>query len=191
MRGRREATSLARCRAQIEHRTRDGRRIRRCRARCHVRGRRSGQQSRPAHTQQPAAQSGAERVPVADSDLRREQNQIVRIKWVRISVTFTRTVNAGADANDALTDSDTVTGSDGVSDPSGHARGHWRRAHRGRSRHRSSCDTDRGSSSGGKGRRPSRGPRRTSGQWNIRRFNGLEDGFRMGGRQQGDPDEAD
>jgi len=33
-RGRREATSLARCRAQIEHRTPDGRRIRRCRARC-------------------------------------------------------------------------------------------------------------------------------------------------------------
>ena len=93
-RGRREATSLARCRAQIEHRTRDGRRIRRCRARCHLRERRSGQQSRPAHTQQPAAQSGAKRVPVADSDLRREQNQIVRIKWVRISVTSARTLNA-------------------------------------------------------------------------------------------------
>ena len=95
---------------------------------------------------------------LTDSDLRREQNQIVRIKWVTISVTFTRTVNAGADANDALTDSDTVTGSDGVSDPSGHARGHWKRAHRGRSRHRSSYDTDRGSSSGGKGRRPSQWP---------------------------------
>jgi hypothetical protein len=35
------------------------------------------------------------------------------------------------------------------------------------------------------------GPRRTSGLWNIRRFNGLEDGFRMGGGRQGDPDEAD
>ena len=34
MRGRNEATSLARWRAQIEHRSRDGRRIRRCPDRC-------------------------------------------------------------------------------------------------------------------------------------------------------------
>ena len=68
MRGRREATSLARCRAQIEHRSRDGRRIHRGRARCHVRARRSGQRSRPAHTPHPVRQSGAERVPFGDPE---------------------------------------------------------------------------------------------------------------------------
>ena len=99
--------------------------------------------------------------------------------------------NAGEDGNDALTDSDTLTGSDGVSDPSGHARGDWKRAHRGRSRHGSSYDTDRGSPRAAKDAARLSGSRRTSGQWNIRRFNGLEDGFLMGGHQQGDPDEAD
>jgi hypothetical protein len=39
------------------------------------------------------------------------------------------------DPNAALIDSDNDTDGDGVSDPSGHARGHWKRAHRGRSRH--------------------------------------------------------
>ena len=51
---------------------------------------------------------------------------------------------------------DTDTDSHGVSDPSGHARGHLQRAHRGRSRH-VSC-SDRGTcacSVGGKERRPS------------------------------------
>ena len=97
----------------------------------------------------------------------------------RSASTSARTVNAGADANDALTDSDTVTDSHGVSDPSGHARGHWKRAHRGRSRHGSSCDTDRGRCLqwAAKRRRPScvaRAARQASGT--SRRFN------RVGGR---------
>jgi hypothetical protein len=134
---------------------------------------------------------------LTDSDLRREQNQIVRIKWVGISVTFTGTVNVGADTNDALIDGDTVTGSDGVSDPSGHSWGHWKLAHRGRSRHRSSCDTDPWQLLGRQKTPPvvvARAARQASGTSAGStgcRFNGLEDGFRMGGRQQGDPDEAD
>jgi hypothetical protein len=51
---------------------------------------------------------------------------------------------------------DTDTDSHGVSDPSGHARGRWRRAHWGRSRHVSCSDRGIGACSvGGKERRPS------------------------------------
>ena len=64
-----------------------------------------------------------------------ERGQIVRTKWATISATSTCTITASADANGAFIDSDTDTGSHGVSDPSGQARGHCERAHRGRSRH--------------------------------------------------------
>ncbi len=48
------------------------------------------------------------------------------------------------------------TDSHGVSDPSGHARGHFERAHRGRSRHVSCSDRSTGACAvGGKERRPS------------------------------------
>jgi hypothetical protein len=56
----------------------------------------------------------------------------------------------------AIISADTDTDSHGVSDPSGHARGHFQRAHRGRSRHGSCSDRGAGACSvGGKERRPS------------------------------------
>lgn len=56
----------------------------------------------------------------------------------------------------ALISADTDTDSHGVSDPSGHARGHFARAHRGRSRHVSCPDRGSGACAvGGKERRPS------------------------------------
>ena len=44
-------------------------------------------------------------------------------------------ITARRDPDGTFIDSDTDSCSHGVSDPSGHARGHWTRAHRGRSRH--------------------------------------------------------
>ena len=56
----------------------------------------------------------------------------------------------------AIISADTDTDSHGVSDPSGHARGHFQRAHRGRSRHASCSDRGTGACAvGGKERRPS------------------------------------
>ena len=56
----------------------------------------------------------------------------------------------------AIISADTDTDRHGVSDPSGHARGHFQRAHRGRSRHVSCSDRGTGACAvGGKERRPS------------------------------------
>jgi hypothetical protein len=69
-RGRSEATSLARCRAQIEHRLRDGRCTHRSHARWHaVHPKANGDRTSP-QAPQSATTSAAERVPFSDSDFR-------------------------------------------------------------------------------------------------------------------------
>jgi hypothetical protein len=77
VRGRSEATSLGRCRAQIQHRGRDGRRIRRGAARCS-----DGAQKRGTTVSTAVAGSvaslRAERVRLCDQDFPHERDRIVR-----------------------------------------------------------------------------------------------------------------
>ena len=98
MRGRSEATSLARCRAQIEHRLRDGRRIHRSRARCHV-AHAEADNARASRTRLIRLhQSGAERVPFGDPNFPHERDQIVRTKWATIGATSATQITARLDA---------------------------------------------------------------------------------------------
>ena len=189
MRGRREATSLARCRAQIEHRSRDGRRIRRCRARCH-------QRAPKRTTIAPAAHAANSRDNRARNECPRDQ--ISRGNRTRSSGQsgsrsarhFPHNSPRFADANDALTDS--------------------RHCHRQRWRERPlrtragplearapgsltpwfpALTLHRACSVGGKERRPSCVARAlTRGTCGQTRVGGGASGWR---RQQGDPDEAD
>ena len=81
------------------------------------------------------ASSRAERVRLCDQDFPHERDQIVRTKWPRLSTRSAARFTAFVDKAARSSDADTDTDSHGVSDPSGHARGHFQRAHRGRSRH--------------------------------------------------------
>ena len=70
----------------------------------------------------------------------------------------------------AFMDTDTGTGSHGVSDPSGQARGHFQRAHRGRSRHGlPASDRDTGACSGRQRAPPIVQRRRACSVWKPRR----------------------
>ena len=134
-RGRSEATSLARCRAQIEHRWRDGRRIRRGPARCH--------HARPKRAtiviRATPDQSRHRARNECDFGTRISRTNGTRLSgriWFRFARAHLRPNSRRfrGPTTDAQT-TDTDTDSHGVSDPSGHARGHFQRAHRGRSRH--------------------------------------------------------
>jgi len=81
------------------------------------------------------ASSRAERVRLCDQDFPHERDQIVRTKWPRLSTRSAAQFTAFVGQGGAIISTDTDTDSHGVSDPSGHARGHFQRAHRGRSRH--------------------------------------------------------
>ena len=102
------------------------------------------------------ASSRAEGVRLCDQDFPHERDQIVRTKWPRLSHQICGTIHRLCGQGGAIISADTDTDSHGVSDPSGHARGHFQRAHRGRSRHVSCSDRGTGACSvGGKERRPS------------------------------------
>ena len=137
MRGRSEATSLARCRAQIEHRVRDGRRIDVSPDRRHIAHSASDiDDQRATHTQHLAASLRAERVQFADQDVPARTGPDRPDNVGPDQRAYLRHDHAALPAADTCTlDSDISTDSHGVSDPSGHARGHFQRAHRGRSRH--------------------------------------------------------
>jgi hypothetical protein len=134
MRGRSEATSLARYRAQIEHRLRDGRRIYRSRVRCLVahskadNDRASRRRFNRLHNRARNCCPSVIRTPP-------ERHEIVRTKRVTIDATISAQITAHLDPGGAIVDNDTDTGGHAVSDPSGQARDHFGRAQRGRSRH--------------------------------------------------------
>jgi hypothetical protein len=73
MRGRSEAESLARCRAQIEHRLRDDRRVHPSHVRAHQ-AHPKANNDHGSHTPHFAASSGAERVPFSDGDFPHERD---------------------------------------------------------------------------------------------------------------------
>jgi hypothetical protein len=74
-------------------------------------------------------------VQFADQVFPHQQDQIVRTKGAMIASYLRHDHGAQPTAADAFIGSDISTDSHGVCDPSGHARGRFQRAHRGRSRH--------------------------------------------------------
>ena len=141
MRGRSEATSLLRCRAQIEHRTRDGRRIRRSRVRCHTANAEADNNRAPAHVAT-GCTIGRGRGPFSDPDLPQIETRLSRQTGPRSGRISPADDCCRWDATPALTDKDNDTDSHGVSDPSGQARDDFQRAYWGRSRHGSCSDRD-------------------------------------------------
>jgi len=81
------------------------------------------------------ASSRAERVRLCDQDFPHGRDQIVPDEVAPIEHQICGTIHHLCGQGGAIISADTDTGSHGVSDPSGHARGHFQRAHRGRSRH--------------------------------------------------------
>jgi len=86
MRGRSEATSLARCRAQIEHRMRDGRRVRRSCA-GHQVANAKGETIVPRRHATIGCAVRRGMGHVSDWNFPQKQHQIVRTKWTTISAT--------------------------------------------------------------------------------------------------------
>ena len=137
MRGRSEATSLARCRAQIQHRGRDGRRIRRwSRSLLCMRALQAYNDLTRADASIWSRHRARNECTFADQDFPHQRDQIVRTKWATISaISAPQSPHAAGPQTTRIIGTDIGTDSHGVSDPSGHARGHFQRAHRGRSRH--------------------------------------------------------
>ncbi len=121
MRGRSGATSLARCRAQIEHRLRDGQRTQRghdCWTRRLPRKRRHSTPLRLHHRGAEQVQFGDQNVPPERDGLSGRSGSLQRA-----NVDLTR--SRFRDRRQPPTRPTQDTDSHGVSDPSGHTRGHF------------------------------------------------------------------
>ena len=137
-RGRSEAQRLARCRAQMQHRCRDGQRRRRD-ARCDhlttaASPRRMHERESPFFTTELAgkhAPNGRD----CGQHFPDEQDRIVRKIWVATKHVRCGKTRRFSPPNMLCSTTCSDRHSHGVSDPSGHARGHVGRAQRGRSRH--------------------------------------------------------
>jgi hypothetical protein len=134
-RGRSEAQRLAQCRAQMQHRYRDGRRRTREATPKDAGSTLHATRPRDEFPQTFELQNAREDASLVDRQFREIQDQFVQENVDAIARELRGEHNALLAGLPTIADTDCDRDSHGVSDPSGRARGHLGRAHRGRSRH--------------------------------------------------------